>query len=78
MASPAVVVASSTFDHSFSVPNVAHFLKLTNSNYLKWLSLLQLFLSGHDLFKYVDGSAKALIAKLGQPNQSILRYLVPG
>lgn len=40
-------------------PNVAHFLKLTETNYLLWLRQMRPFLNGHDLWKYVDGSYAA-------------------
>lgn len=40
-------------------PNVAHFLKLTETNYLNWLRQMRPFLHGHNLWKYVDGSCPA-------------------
>lgn len=39
-----------------SLPNSSHFIKLTNSNYLLWLSQIKFFLIGHDLWKFVDGT----------------------
>lgn len=54
--------ASSSFTltrPSLSGLNVAHFLKLTNFNYLLWLSRMKSFLLGHNLFGYVDGMTPA-------------------
>lgn len=51
--------SSTTTGPSLSDPNVAHFFKLTDSNYLLWLSQMKPFLLGHDLFGYVDGSMLA-------------------
>jgi hypothetical protein len=40
-------------------PNVAHFLKLTETNYLLWLKQMRPFLVGHNLWRFVDGSYSA-------------------
>ncbi|KAK0599292.1 hypothetical protein LWI29_004013 [Acer saccharum] len=53
--------ASSSSSHTPSLPgpSLAHFLKLTESNYLLWSTQLRPFLIGHGLYKFVDGSAPA-------------------
>ena len=53
--------ASSSSSHTPSLPgpSLAHFLKLTESNYLLWAAQLRPFLIGQGLYKFVDGSAPA-------------------
>lgn len=71
----ALVATFSTIGASISSPNVTHFLKQTDSNYIIWLSQMKLLLLGHNLFRYVDGFVKAttdtiptIADKLEKPN----------
>ena len=50
---------TTTIGPSLSDPNIAHFFKLIDSNYLLRLSQMKPFLLGHDLFGYMDGSILA-------------------
>lgn len=49
-------------------PNVAHFLKLADSNYLLWLSQMKLFHLGHNLFGYMHGTIQAPPVTLPAPD----------
>ncbi|CAN6712658.1 unnamed protein product [Malus baccata var. baccata] len=51
--------SSTTTRPSLSCSEVAHFLKLTETNYLFWLSHMKPFLLGHHLFGYMDGTILA-------------------
>ncbi|KAK0592343.1 hypothetical protein LWI29_017514 [Acer saccharum] len=57
----ATTAGTSSSSHTPSLPNpsLAHFLKLTEFNYLLWSAQLQPFLIGHGLYKFVDGTAPA-------------------
>ncbi|KAL5730343.1 hypothetical protein ACHQM5_003176 [Ranunculus cassubicifolius] len=53
---------------SLSAPNVSHFIKLNDSNYIIWLCQMAPFLNGYGFMKYVDGSFPA--PKLNEGNDS--------
>ncbi|KAK0607094.1 hypothetical protein LWI29_009189 [Acer saccharum] len=59
MAGTTFFPSSSSSTPSLPSPTLSNFLKLTESNYLLWTAQLRLFLIGHNLYHYVDGTAPA-------------------
>ncbi|XP_021825000.1 uncharacterized protein LOC110766050 [Prunus avium] len=53
---------NSSSSPSPSGPNTTHFIKLSESNYLLWLSQIKPFLVGHDLWQYIDESNPAPVS----------------